>query len=158
MIEIVEGLYLGNRESARDRRRLRQAGITHIINCAEELPNYHQDDFTYLALGLRDPDSRMHEHFAAVCTFIDDARQKQGKVLVHCYAAISRSPAIVMTYLCHLGNTMEAAAQKLGDIVWTDPDWTFLEQLAGHRGDTIDDERLMRLSLLLQGRRDESDR
>jgi hypothetical protein len=150
MIEILEGLYLGNRESARDLKRLREAGITHVVNCADELPNYHDGHFVYLALKLRDPDPELCKHLSQVCGFIDQARTG-GRVLVHCFAAISRSPTVVLAYLCHLGHSLEEAARRLGRAAWTDPDLLFLRQLADHHGEERLD--LERLSLLLQGRR-----
>jgi hypothetical protein len=42
MWTIFDNLFLGNREDACDRQRLREAGITHILNCAEELPCYFE--------------------------------------------------------------------------------------------------------------------
>jgi protein-tyrosine phosphatase len=149
MIEILEGLYLGNRESACDLTRLREAGITHVVNCADELPNYHDEHFVYLALRLRDPDPNLCRHLPRVCGFIDQAR-KQGRVLVHCFAAVSRSPTVVLAYLCHLGHSLEEAAGRLGQAAWTDPDLLFLRQLAEHHGEQCPD--LERLSSLLQGR------
>src|ERR1700722_5529294 len=133
MIQILDNLYLGNRESARDLRRLKEAGITHIVNCAGELPNYHEGEFVYLGMNLLDPDPDYCRHIGPVCAFIDDAR-KEGKVLVHCFASISRSPSVVLTYLCHLGDPLEAAAARLAKIVWTSPDRIFLQQLAEHLG------------------------
>src|SRR5437867_1737428 len=131
MIQILEGLYLGNRESARDLRRLEEAGVTHIVNCTVELPNYHEGRFVYLAMKLLDPDPCFGQRIAEACAFIDDAR-RQGKVLVHCFASISRSPAVVLGYLCHQGDPLERAAERLADIVWTSPDRVFLAQLAAH--------------------------
>ena len=151
MIEILEGLYLGNREAARDLRRLKEMGITHIVNCADELPNYHDGHFVYLALKLRDPDPKLRGHLARVCAFIDQARQ-QGRVLVHCFAAISRSPTMVLAYLCHQGNSLEQAARHLGQTAWTDPDVLHLRQLADHHGEQLAEWELERLSFLLQGR------
>jgi hypothetical protein len=152
----VEGLFLGNREAACDLRRLREAGITHIVNCAEELPNYHEGMFVYLPLRLRDPDPQMHLQLDAVFSFIDEARREKGRVLVHCFASISRSPAIVLSYLCHLGDTIETAARRMGGIVWTDPDWVFLEQLARRLGLEYGERELIRLSWVLQGRHEGS--
>jgi predicted protein tyrosine phosphatase len=151
MIQILEGLYLGNLEAARDARRLREAGITHVVNCTEELPNYHEGAFTYLALKLADPDPRLHRHFRRVCAFIDEGR-KSGGVLVHCFAGVSRSPAVVLTYLCHRGDTLEGAARKLGAIVWTNPDRLFLLQLARHFGEEAGEPELESWSNLLLGR------
>jgi hypothetical protein len=152
MIEIVERLYLGNRESARDLRRLRAAGITHVVNCTCELPNYHEGELIYLTLGLLDPDVNFRTRLPGVCTFIDDAR-KEGRVLVHCFAAHSRAPSVVLAYLCHLGDTLEQAARRLGAIAWCDPDLLHLRQIAEHRGEELPEGGLERLSRLLQGRR-----
>lgn len=152
MIRIVEGLYLGNREAARDLRRLREAGITHVVNCSTELPNYHEGCFEYLALDLTDPDPTMHAQIGPACAFIDAARRRRGRVLVHCFAGVSRSPSVVLAYLCHLGDTLEEAADRLGAVVWTDPDLLFLRQVAEHFGEETDSERLLRLSCTLLGR------
>jgi protein-tyrosine phosphatase len=153
MIRIVDGLYLGNREAARDLTRLRQLRITHVVNCTEELPNYHEGHFTYLGLGLRDPDPNLHRHLARACSFIDEARQADGRVLVHCFAAVSRSPSIVLSYLCHLGTSLERAAEQLADAVWTDPDLIFLEQIARHFKQASDEDEIRRISNILVGRR-----
>jgi hypothetical protein len=152
MIEIMKGLYLGNREAARDLGRLREAGVTHVLNCTCELPNYHEGELVYLALGLLDPDPQFHRHIRAACAFIDEARQ-QGKVLVHCFASVSRSPSVVLAYLCHLGDPLERAAHRLAGLVWTAPDRIFLTQLAEHLGEPCDEDTLRRLEDVLQGRR-----
>lgn len=156
MIKILEGLYLGNREDARDLARLEMERVTHVVNCAAELPNYHDGTLTYLALKLYDPDPTFHTRIAPACAFIDDAR-KEGRVLVHCFAAVSRSPAIVLAYLCHLGDPIEQAARKLAAAAWTDPDLLFLRQISEHRGEELSGDDLERLSRVLQGRRWECD-
>jgi hypothetical protein len=152
MIRILDGLYLGHREDARDLAGLTRAGITHVVNCAHELPNYHEGSFDYLALGLHDPDPRMIHCFDRAWAFIDLARRANGGVLVHCFAAVSRSPAIVLSYLCHLGDPLEEAAARLGALVWTDPDLLFLRQLMDRLGEGYTEERLLRVSLALAGR------
>jgi protein-tyrosine phosphatase len=151
MIPILDDLYLGNRDSARDLRRLKEAGITHIVNCACELPNYHEGEFVYLPLMLFDPDPEYHRQIASVCAFIDHARA-DGKVLVHCFASISRSPTVVLTYLCHLGEPLHRAADRLAKIVWTAPDRIFLQQLAEHLGEEWTEDSLREVEYTLQGR------
>jgi protein-tyrosine phosphatase len=152
MIQILDGLHLGNREDARDLLKLREAGVTHVVNCAYELPNYHEGSLEYLALKLHDPDPRMIHCFDQAWAFIDAARKANGGVLVHCFAAVSRSPAIVLSYLCHLGGTVQAAADRLGAAVWTDPDLLFLRQLMDHIGEEYTAEKLLRVSCSLAGR------
>jgi hypothetical protein len=151
MMRIIEGLYLGNREDARDLARLEMNGVTHVVNCAGELPNYHAGTLAYLGLRLRDPDPLFRDRIEETCEFIDEGR-REGGVLVHCFAGISRSPSMVLAYLCHQGETLEAAARHLGGITWTDPDLLFLKQVAEHRGESITDRELARLSYTLSGR------
>ena len=153
MRRIVEGLYLGNREDARDLGRLERAGVTHVVNCAEELPNYHEGTLTYLALGLRDPDPAFRGCIERTCAFIDGARAEGKGVLVHCFAGISRSPSMVLAYLCHLGDSLEQAVKRLGAAAWTDPDVLFLKQLAEHEGTAVTDRELMQMSFVLTGRK-----
>ncbi|MFO0928407.1 MAG: dual specificity protein phosphatase [Gemmataceae bacterium] len=152
MIRVLDGLYLGDDDAARNRTRLRQHGVTHVVNCAIELPNYHEEDFLYLALRLYDPDPQFHRHLVRACAFIDRARRDNGGVLVHCYAAISRSPSVVLAYLCHQGLTLERAAATLGARVWTDPDRVHLDQLARLHGGPADEAGWDRLVDLLHGR------
>jgi hypothetical protein len=152
MVEIVPGLYLGSRESARDRDRLRAAGITHIVNCAAELSCYFEGEFVYRELRLHDPDPALVVCLPGVCAFIDEGL-RSGKVLVHCFAAVSRSPAVVLAYLCHLGDELEAAARKFGRIFPTAPDRLFLHQIAEQRGHALSREALTRLERLLLGER-----
>jgi protein-tyrosine phosphatase len=151
VIQIIDGLYLGNREAAQQRERLVEEGVTHILNCTRELPCYHQGEFTYLQLHLLDPDPCFHEHLEQVCAFIDAGRQ-HGKVLVHCFAAVSRSPSAVLAYLCHQGATLEEAAVHLGRIIWTYPDAVFLQQLAQRHGLSWSEELRERLYESLLGR------
>ena len=152
MIQIMENLYLGNRGHAEDRDRLLATGITHIVNCAEELPNYHEGQFLYHAMEMTDPDPTFHARIGPVCGFIDEGRAT-GKVLVHCFAAISRSPSTILAYLCHQGDTLEEAARRLAAIVWTSPDVTFLKQLVRSQALEYRIEQYELLSDILVGRR-----
>lgn len=152
MITVMERLFLGNREMARDRHRLKLAGITHIVNCAEELPNYHPNDFHYLALKLKDPDPALREHLVNAAGFIDEGR-KAGGVLVHCFAGVSRSPAVVLAYLCHHHKeALPLAARRLAAAVWCNPDLQFLSQIACHLGHEMAEAELDAVSRLLCGR------
>lgn len=153
MIFILEGLYLGDGQAALNLDRLLEVGITHVVNCALELPNYHEPRFEYLALRLTDPDPRLCQCLPRCWSFLDRARQQQGRVLVHCLAAISRSPTIVLSYLCHLGLPLDEAAKRLGQLVWTDPDELFLTQLAQQFGYRRDREALGHLRQALHGKR-----
>ena len=50
----VQGLFLGSDAVARNRDTLRQAGITHVVNCVGFLyPAYFKDELTYKVLFLQ---------------------------------------------------------------------------------------------------------
>ncbi len=106
-------------------------GITHIVNCAKEVPCYVKGTFEYLQLRLEDPDVLFESKIEEMCHFVDKGR-RSSNVLVHCTAAVSRSPAMILAYLCHLGDTLENAVKLMGKIVQTNPDELFLQQIAHH--------------------------
>src|SRR5947207_7088278 len=70
MWRIMKGLYLGDRRDAHDRHLLVGMGITHILNCAHEVPCWYRRDFRYYHLKLTDPDPEFHEYIEAICRFI----------------------------------------------------------------------------------------
>ncbi|MBM3212252.1 dual specificity protein phosphatase family protein [Candidatus Poribacteria bacterium] len=125
---ILDSLYLGDRRAASNLHLLIEHGITHILNCARELPNYFPSDFEYLALKLHDPDPDFIKVIKPACEFIDRGRE-EGNVLVHCAAAVSRSPSVILAYFCHLGYSLDKAWEFLDQIVVTSPDPIFLEQI-----------------------------
>ena len=54
--KIATGLYLGSKLAAQDRDRLREHGVTHVLNTASEIPDFHasDDSLTYKHLTLND--------------------------------------------------------------------------------------------------------
>jgi hypothetical protein len=150
MWQVMPALFLGTHEDARDLPALTSAGITHIVNCAGELPCHFPDQLSYLRLALRDPDPDLGSCIEPACAFIDAGRA-QGKVLVHCVRAISRSPAVVLAYLCHAGYPVFQAAQHLSRVVATRPDNAFLWQLAGHLGLKLSEAEIEGLEAILLG-------
>lgn len=151
MWTILPNLLLGDREDAGDLRRLRAAGVTHVLNCAKELPCRFPGEFIYLRLDLTDPDPALVRQIDRACDFIDTGR-RGGTVLVHCTAAVSRSPAVVLAYLCHTGMTLVEAAEHVSRVVLTGVDESFLGQLARRFQAATAAADIQRLSLTLLGR------
>jgi atypical dual specificity phosphatase len=149
--QIIPGLFLGDREDARDRQLLKREGITHIVNCAAELSCHFEREFIYLSLKLKDPDPAFGSRIERVCDFIDAGR-RDGKVLVHCTAAVSRSPAVILAYLCHRGDTLDHAVQRLRQVVLTGIDDLFLQQLVEHLRLAMSATERESLALKLLGR------
>ncbi|XP_012260396.1 serine/threonine/tyrosine-interacting protein-like isoform X2 [Athalia rosae] len=107
MQEVIPGLYLGPYSSASRAKleTLLERGITHIVCVRQDIeahfirPNF-PDRFQYLVLDIADTvTENIIQHFQKVKTFIDDALDSGGRVLVHGNAGISRSAALVLAYV-----------------------------------------------------------
>jgi protein-tyrosine phosphatase len=98
--EILNGLYIGNILSVYDKTRLQDIGITHIISVIEGFVPPYPDDFNYLVINALDNEStKIIKNFESSTSFINDAFENEGKVLVHCMAGRSRSVTIVAAYI-----------------------------------------------------------
>jgi len=126
---VWDSLFLGDKRDASEFGLLKRHGITHIVNCTREVPCYFPFDFEYLTLGLADPDPEFIELIEHTCQFIDMGRQ-EGNVFVHCVAAVSRSPSVIIAYLCHLGYKLDVAYALLDQVVSIGPDPIFIRQLS----------------------------
>uniref|UniRef100_K3WAN1 Protein-tyrosine-phosphatase n=1 Tax=Globisporangium ultimum (strain ATCC 200006 / CBS 805.95 / DAOM BR144) TaxID=431595 RepID=K3WAN1_GLOUD len=124
---ILESLYVSNVAVARDTKRLRALGITHVVNCCKELcietaasPSQQEGDAVFrsklhvLELALHD-DIRedLMWFFYQVIEFIDNARRSAaGKVLIHCHQGISRSCAFAVAYVMYQQQQSHHAQHK----------------------------------------------
>jgi len=101
---VAPGLYVGDEAAAANLAGLRQAGVTHVLNCSA-LANPHEGQPnapTYMQLGLLDNTSdlpRMQEALGQGVEFIAQAHAAGGTVLVHCHRGISRSATLSIAYL-----------------------------------------------------------
>ncbi|KAI6658008.1 hypothetical protein LOD99_15723 [Oopsacas minuta] len=98
---ITETLYISGREDATNLRVLQANGITHIINMTTDIPNnFSENKIHYLSLPAMDSHRQsLKEFFKLAFAFIDAAKTKQGRVLIHCHAGVSRSSTMVIAYL-----------------------------------------------------------
>ena len=100
MSEITKNIYLGDARDSANEVWLKEAGITHIVNAAIQLPNFFPSDFDYLRLDLYDDEQqRLGSSLDKAYIFIKKAINKDKKVLIHCVAGISRSASVVIYYL-----------------------------------------------------------
>ena len=82
-----------------------------IINCTKELPMKYNNNYR---ISVNDDMSDnsftiMYDSFAKVVDIIDINLEKNKKVIVHCFAGIQRSAAVICAYLMILGYTLEDA-------------------------------------------------
>ena len=107
---LLDHLYLGAEEQARDLTLLRSLGITHVVNCASKYidtgPDFYGQDFSYMGFHAEDDDSYdIMQHFQPVYDFIEKARLSGGKVLIHCVVGVNRSGVLAIAY-CMLHKNM----------------------------------------------------
>lgn len=101
MTEILPGLFIGNECDAKNREQLLSNEIFYIVNVTSHLPSYHIDEqFHYYHIPADDTSKQnLLDYFDDVYKFIFNAITEKNNVLVHCMAGISRSPAIVISFL-----------------------------------------------------------
>lgn len=83
-----------------DKSLLRTLGVTHVLNVASQLPNYHEGSFVYLKLPMVDAvDVSLAQYLPSAFKFLSRVEEMNGRVLVHCVAGVSRSVIIVTLFL-----------------------------------------------------------
>lgn len=95
--QITETIFLGNEDSARDKKFLLNNNISNILICAENCEIFYPDLFKYKILYLDDaPDEDLLVWLYEAFQFINDSK---NNIYIHCVMGISRSPSIVISYL-----------------------------------------------------------
>ena len=108
--QINDYLFIGNHKIAKDLERLDEFGITHIVNCADELEHYvdkyDKEKMSWIWLPMYDCSyiGNVERYIPDAIEFIDKAVNNKQKVLIHCAAGISRSSSITIAYLMYKHN------------------------------------------------------
>ena len=59
--------------------------VTHIINCTPSQPCYYEGEINYLRIPIVDtPNEDLTSYFNRIKRFVNNARQMNGNILVHC--------------------------------------------------------------------------
>jgi len=142
--QILENLYLGCYEDAKNKHLLKKLGITHIISVLHEPnPMHHPEVFSYLHIRVYDLSSvDLQQHFDECHKFILEG-MKNGKVLVHCAAGISRSATVVISFIMlykkmKFDEALEFVRLKRGII---DPNASFVRQLKSFEKQLLEREQ-----------------
>lgn len=134
-------LFVGDKEFAKDRARLRKLNIRYIVNTTPPLTgggvaNFFEKerDVEYLRVPMRDVNTEsVLDHLPRAIAFLDRARiRADGAVLVHCNEGKSRSCAVVMGFLVRTHGRTLAEALELVRAARpkAEPKGAFLAQLS----------------------------
>jgi dual specificity MAP kinase phosphatase len=99
---ILPGLWLGNGKASLDDKFLRDNKIHSVFNCTKDLPFHSSVNRRFRVPvddNLRQEEIRNMELWSFETIYKLTKEHKQGAVLVHCYAGMQRSAAVVAMYL-----------------------------------------------------------
>lgn len=127
----------GSQDAAHDLELLRKHKVTHILNVAYGVENSFLSEFTYKTISILDvPETNILSYFPECFEFIEQAKLKDGVVLVHCNAGVSRAAAIVIGFLMSSEELAFTSALSLVKEARPSicPNPGFMEQLRTYQG------------------------
>ena len=93
--EVHPGVFITDYRTSQYYDELKKRGIKQILTIAKELEKHDHPDFVSEYISVDDhPDADIKQYFQRTHDFISNA-----PTLVHCYAGISRSASIVISYI-----------------------------------------------------------
>ena len=101
---VCQHIVLGARDDATNAELMHKMGVTHVLNMASQLPNYHEKagtyKFVYLKIPLLDDEATdVRAAMKQAFPFMERVENLRGRVMVHCIAGASRSVTVVLMYL-----------------------------------------------------------
>ncbi|XP_061177534.1 dual specificity protein phosphatase 14-like isoform X2 [Saccostrea echinata] len=110
--QITDHLFLSSAAAVKT-DRVRNFGITNIINLTLEIPNLNLPNLECIQIHIEDaPQARLSAYFDRCADKINQVHMRGGRTLVHCVAGVSRSATICMAYLIKYHRmTLEQAYQ-----------------------------------------------
>ena len=115
--ELEPNLYLGSVGAAYNKEWLKEHKITHILCVAEGIENAFPKTFIYKVVRINDaPSEDIKSHFGECYQFIMNAFDYDngtGKILIHCFAGMSRSVTVASAYFMKRYNMKAVEALKL---------------------------------------------
>jgi len=130
---ILPFLYLGSQQDAHNKQLLLDHHIHYEVNVSTNCPKPDFiEDSNFFRLPVNDSyGEKLLPYFVKATQFIDQVRESNGCVLVHCLAGISRSPTVAIAYVMrHLKMTFDDAFRYVKSKRTTiSPNFNFLGQL-----------------------------
>ena len=109
--QITANLFLGGQYNLRGLKKLREMGITAIINM--RMHSVYSDarfeGLSYLHLPTPDNTAPKLEDLIKGADFVHSVIETGGKVYIHCRQGLGRGPTMAIAYLLRMGATYEDA-------------------------------------------------
>ncbi|KAL1517569.1 hypothetical protein ABEB36_001314 [Hypothenemus hampei] len=131
MNKVLPGLYVGNYRDSKDASQLAKHNITHILSIHDTARRIHSDKYYLCVMASDTPDQNLTQYFSLCNDFIHAARLRDGNVLIHCLAGMSRSVTVAVAYIMSVTTLNSKDALKVvraGRNV-ANPNLGFLKQL-----------------------------
>ena len=130
--QILPWLYLGSYRNASDKEEIKLLNIKYVLNCAIECYSHYPKDIHYKHLKLCDhPSFNIMNYLDQAAAFIEEAKNANCNILIHCQLGISRSTScLIAFFIKNLNYSALTALQyikKKRRIVM--PNYGFIEQL-----------------------------
>ena len=109
--QITESLFLGSQYNLLGLKKLKDMGVTAIVNMRmhADYDDAAHEGIKYLHLPTVDNTPPPLEVLIKGAEFIDNEIKNHGKVYVHCRQGLGRGPTMAMAYLIKTGLTYEQA-------------------------------------------------
>ena len=98
MSEITEQIYVGSYADASSEQYLSDRSITHVITCANEFPSSLLRPGYKIQIVDDVADEKTKKYFLEAASVLDRWVREGNKIMVHCFAGMSRSVSVVITY------------------------------------------------------------
>ncbi|XP_062712749.1 uncharacterized protein LOC115260101 [Aedes albopictus] len=143
MNKVMPGLYIGNYRDSKDYQQLDRYQITHIVSIHDSPRRFHPDKHYLCVMAADTPDQNLSQYFSVCNDFIHAARLKDGHVLIHCLAGMSRSVTVAVAYIMSVTplNWKEALKVVRAGRAIANPNLGFQNQLQEFESCKLLDER-----------------
>ncbi|CAH1366993.1 unnamed protein product [Tenebrio molitor] len=111
--KVLPGLYVGNYRDSKDANQLNKHNITHIVAIHDSAKKIHSDKHYLCVMASDSPDQNLTQYFSLCNDFIHAARLREGNVLIHCLAGMSRSVTVTVAYIMSVTNLNWKEALKV---------------------------------------------
>ena len=130
--QILPGVFLGSYRNASDKEEIKLLNIKYVLNCAIECYSHYPKEIHYKHLKLCDhPSFNIMNYLDQAAAFIEEAKNANCNILIHCQLGISRSTSCLIAFFIKNMNYSTLTAlqfiKKKRRIVM--PNYGFIEQL-----------------------------